>query len=167
MFDLYLHSKNIEIDTKTDFLSKSGNDLEIEQLKQENRVVISTKKRIILMVVTAVAFVVWGSLVSLPPSIYPIEAEKKGAHPSQVGCEILAFYETDIKFKIFCASMDLPLEYLHWQHSLQHPSLGFMVTRLALSCTSLEPLPKAWLVLEWVSLVMFKTQQSSLSFLIF
>ena len=30
------------------------------------------------------AYIVWGALISIPPTFYPTEAEKKGAVPAQV-----------------------------------------------------------------------------------
>ena len=65
-------------------LSRSSSDLEIQPLKESNRVDISTQKKLILTVLLVIAYIVWGSLISLQPPFYPTEAEKKGATPSQV-----------------------------------------------------------------------------------
>ena len=67
-----------------DLSRSSSSDLEIQPLKEDNRVNISTKKKLILGVLLVLAYIVWGSLISLQPPFYPTEAEKKGATPSQV-----------------------------------------------------------------------------------
>jgi hypothetical protein len=47
---------------------------------------LSKTRTVLLAISIAVAFVVWGALISLQPPFYPSEAEKKGATPSQVNC---------------------------------------------------------------------------------
>ena len=67
-----------------DLSRSSSSDVEIQPLKEDTRVNISTKKKLILAVLLVLAYIVWGSLISLQPPFYPTEAEKKGATPSQV-----------------------------------------------------------------------------------
>ena len=55
----------------------------VQSLK-ENKIVISTTKKLFLAVLLVIAYIVWGALISLQPPFYPTEAEKKGATPSQV-----------------------------------------------------------------------------------
>ena len=55
----------------------------VQSLK-ENKIVISTTKKLLLAVLLVIAYIVWGALISLQPPFYPTEAEKKGATPSQV-----------------------------------------------------------------------------------
>ena len=54
------------------------------QTLKENKIVISTTKKLLLAVLLVIAYIVWGALISLQPPFYPTEAEKKGATPSQV-----------------------------------------------------------------------------------
>ena len=63
------------------------------QTLKENKIVISTTKKLLLAVLLVIAYIVWGALISLQPPFYPTEAEKKGATPSQV-----SFYELQVSF---------------------------------------------------------------------
>ena len=56
----------------------------VQPLKEDRKIVISTTKKLLLAGLLVVAYLVWGSLISLLPPFYPSEAEKKGATPSQV-----------------------------------------------------------------------------------
>ena len=51
---------------------------------EENRAIMSGKKKLVLIVLLVIAYLVWGSIISLQPPFYPKEAEAKGATPSQV-----------------------------------------------------------------------------------
>ena len=66
------------------------------QTLKENKIVISTTKKLLLAVLLVIAYIVWGALISLQPPFYPTEAEKKGATPSQVSFDELqvSFYES-------------------------------------------------------------------------
>ena len=46
--------------------------------------IMSAKKKLVLIVLLVIAYLVWGSLISLLPPFYPKKAEAKGARPSQV-----------------------------------------------------------------------------------
>ena len=56
----------------------------IQPLNEDNKMVMSTTKKLLLASLLVVAYLVWGALISLQPPFYPSEAEKKGATPSQV-----------------------------------------------------------------------------------
>ena len=45
---------------------------------------ISRSRTVFLAVCIVCAYVVWGALISIPPTFYPTEAENKGAAPAQV-----------------------------------------------------------------------------------
>ena len=45
---------------------------------------ISRSRTVVLFISIVCAYVVWGALISIPPTFYPTEAEKKGADPAQV-----------------------------------------------------------------------------------
>ena len=45
---------------------------------------ISRSRTIFLAICVVCAYIVWGALISIPPTFYPTEAEKKGADPAQV-----------------------------------------------------------------------------------
>ena len=46
--------------------------------------IMSAKKKVVLIVLLVIAYLVWGSIISLQPPFYPKEAEAKGVTPSQV-----------------------------------------------------------------------------------
>ena len=50
---------------------------------------------IYLAIFLVCAFIVWGASISLQPTFYPTEAEKRGATPSQVN-DIAAIINTNI-----------------------------------------------------------------------
>ena len=45
---------------------------------------LSKGQTVFLSISIVLAFTIWGALISLAPPFYPLEAEKKGATPSQV-----------------------------------------------------------------------------------
>ena len=45
---------------------------------------ISKRRTVFLFICVVCAYIVWGALISIPPTFYPTEAEKKGAAPAQV-----------------------------------------------------------------------------------
>ena len=45
---------------------------------------LTTSRTVFLGISVMCAYFVWGALMSLQASFYPMEAEKKGATPSQV-----------------------------------------------------------------------------------
>ena len=51
---------------------------------KKNMATMSAKKKLVLIVLLVIAYLVWGSIISLLPPFYPKEAEAKGAIPSQV-----------------------------------------------------------------------------------
>ena len=55
---------------------------------------LSRTHTVLLAMCIAMAYVVWGALISLQPPFYPTEAEKKGATPSQVMVMSLIIYIT-------------------------------------------------------------------------
>ena len=61
---------------------------------------ISRSRTVFLAVCIVCAYVVWGALISIPPTFYPTEAENKGAAPAQVSDScILVFILLFLKIK--------------------------------------------------------------------
>ena len=53
-------------------------------LRVQRNKMISKSRTVVLFISIVCAYVVWGALISIPPTFYPTEAEKKGADPAQV-----------------------------------------------------------------------------------
>ena len=46
---------------------------------------MTRKRKVVMATMVGIAYVLWGCNISIQPPIYPREAERKGATPSQVG----------------------------------------------------------------------------------
>ena len=51
---------------------------------EQNGAIVSAQKKLVLIILLVIAYLVWGSMISILPPVYPKEAEAKGATPSQV-----------------------------------------------------------------------------------